>query len=295
MGEDRFDAESHTTTCAARCYAGSVAATSALILALFGALVGAYGALVGAGGGFLIVPALLLSGLASAQQAAGTSLIAVVANAASGSVAAARHRRIDVRTGLWMALAAVPGSLWGAHLTVSGPRFEVVFGGLLLLIGGWLLVRPERAAPTAPATARWGQVHRHFVDAHGVTHDYVFSLPAAVVVSAAVGVLSSALGIGGGVILVPFLIQVLGVPAHVATGTSQLVLVVSSLLGAISHALLGHVLWGPALALAVGAVLGAQLGVYLASRLKGRVVVRLLSLALLATGLRLGLRGLGVG
>jgi len=270
--------------------------TLALILAGYGAAVGAYGTLIGAGGGFLIVPALLLSGLATAEQAAGTSLVAVFANSASGSLSYARQRRIDVRTALYLSASAVPGSLGGAYLTklLAGRAFDAAFGILMLLIAGWLFVKPQPAPRTSDATHARGRgwIDRRFTDAHGVEHAYSFFLPGAMVASAVIGVLSSTLGIGGGVILVPVLISLLRFPPHVATATSQLVLAVSALIGASSHYLLGHVLLGPAVMLAMGAVVGAQIGAKLSAKLKGKLVVRLLSLALVIVGGRLVLRAL---
>ncbi len=263
-----------------------MAATSALIWGLFAVLAATYGSIVGAGGGFLIVPALLLAGVATPEQAAGTSLVAVLANAASGSIAAAGQRRIDVRMGLVMAAASVPGALSGAYLTrwLSGPAFEVVFGGVLAAVGVWMVVgagktssvRSPKQAPSPEQAPSAGLIG-----------------PA--LLGAGVGVLSSALGIGGGVIMVPVLITLLGVPPLVAAATSQLVLVPTALLGALSHAALGHVQLELAIVLAVGAVIGGQLGTRIAPRLRSSTtLVRLLSGALLLTGLRLVLRGLGL-
>lgn len=265
-----------------------------LALGVFGVLVGTYGTIVGAGGGFLIVPALLLTGLATPEQAAGTALVAVLANATSATVSYARLRRIDTRTALWLSVVAVPGALYGARFTasMSGPTFTLVFGGLLVAVALWLIVAPERKPPARPGGVAWGRVERDLTDALGNRAAYSFSLPAAVALSAALGVLSSALGIGGGVIMVPFLIQVLGVPTHVATATAQPVLAVAALLGTVVHASMGHILPLHAAALALGTVVGAQLGSRLSSSLRGPVVVRLLSLALLVTGGRLVLRGL---
>jgi uncharacterized membrane protein YfcA len=271
--------------------------TPGLVLALgvFGVLVGTYGTIVGAGGGFLIVPALLLTGLATPEQAAGTALVAVLANAASATVSYARLRRIDTRTAVWLSVVAIPGALYGARFTVSmsGPTFTAVFGGVLAAVALWLIIAPERKPAAQPARPGWGRVHRDLTDTLGTRSVYSLSLPAAVALSAALGVLSSALGIGGGVIMVPFLIQVLGVPTHVATATAQPVLAVAALLGTIVHASMGHVLPVHAAALATGTVIGAQLGSRLSSSLRGPVVVRLLSLALLVTGGRLLWRALG--
>ena len=78
-------------------------------LAGFGLLVGAYGTLIGAGGGFLIVPMLLLVFKLPPALAAGTSLAVVFLNAVAGSASYARQKRIDYRAGLWFARRDAPG------------------------------------------------------------------------------------------------------------------------------------------------------------------------------------------
>src|SRR5262245_23628316 len=120
---------------------------SALLWLLFGVGVGAYGTLVGAGGGFIIVPVLLLVGGASPQQAIGTSLVVVALNALSGTLSYARMGRVDWQTGWRFAAAAVPGAVAGAYLSTlfSGRAFAIVFGVLLIAIALLLALRPSTA------------------------------------------------------------------------------------------------------------------------------------------------------
>ena len=109
--------------------------------------------------------------------------------------------------------------------------------------------------------------------------------------SAYVGVLSSLLGIGGGIVHVPFLIRVLGLPPHVATATSHFVLTFVALTGTITHVALGQFERDQALAqtmyLAVGVMMGAPLGAALSTRVQGSAIVRLLAVALCVVGVRL--------
>src|SRR5262245_3506554 len=97
--------------------------------------VGALGTLIGAGGGFLLVPALLLLDPDIAPQfVTGISLAVVFFNAASGSVAYSRMRRIDFKAGVLFAIAAVPGAIAGAYMTSSISRrlFDAIFGSLMI-------------------------------------------------------------------------------------------------------------------------------------------------------------------
>lgn len=252
--------------------------------------VGVYGTLVGAGGGFLLVPLLLLVFGYDSEQAAGTSLAVVFLNALSGTWAYVRQRRIDYRTGLIFAAATVPGSILGAYLSrfFSQDAFMVVFGVCLLAIAALLWLRPAPGhIAKAPPVRGWGQVSRRLVDASGVEYAWHFNLWGGIALSVAVGFLSSILGIGGGIIHVPALVFLFDFPAHIATATSHFILAISAGVGSASHLALGHIRFEAALPLGAGVIVGAQVGARLAKRVHGSGLLRLLSLALVVVGLRL--------
>lgn len=102
-----------------------------------------------------------------------------------------------------------------------------------------------------------------------------------------VGFISSILGIGGGIIHVPMMMFILGFPTIIATATSTFVLMISALIGTVSHAMLGHILWIPAIAVGVGAIVGAQIGVKLAKKSKPKLILKLLCLAMCLVGIQL--------
>lgn len=269
----------------------------AVELIAFGVAVGAYGTMVGAGGGFLIVPVLLLAWRLPPAQAAGTSLLVVFLNATAGSVSYARQGRIDVRSGLWLAVATLPGAVAGAFLAeyVSGRAFDIAFAVLLIGVAGLLIWRPVSTdVSTSPTLAvgdrRWWRVEREFTDNSGQVFRYRYNLRSGIALSFVVGFLSSILGIGGGIIHVPALIHLLGFPAHIATATSQFILAISAAVGAATHFSLGNILFGPAILMGIGVISGAQIGAKMARRMKGAMTVRLLSVALIVVALRLLLR-----
>src|SRR5581483_4819060 len=88
-----------------------------VVLVALGFAVGAFGTLIGAGGGFILVPLLLLAFHFPPPDAVGTSLSLVFLNALSGSVAYLRQRRVDLSLGWRFAAATVPGAIGGAYLT----------------------------------------------------------------------------------------------------------------------------------------------------------------------------------
>src|SRR6478609_2928475 len=87
-----------------------------LAFILLGVVVGTYGTLIGAGGGFVIVPVLMLGLDYDHERAVGTSLVVVTANAVSGSIADLRKKRVDLRTAWPFAVATLPGAVLGAQI-----------------------------------------------------------------------------------------------------------------------------------------------------------------------------------
>jgi uncharacterized membrane protein YfcA len=258
-----------------------------------GIAVGAYGTLIGAGGGFVLVPLLLiLFPDESPALITATSLAVVFVNSASGSIAYARARRIGYKTGMWFALATVPGALAGSYLVNYIPRevFGIGFGCLMFLLAVYLFVSGGRK-PAARSVAI-GTPSRPFevvIDAQGTAHPLSYRLPLGIGLSVLIGLFSSVAGIGGGVIHVPVMTALLGFPVHIATATSHFILVFSSLAGVAMHIADGTFTTDlPRLAyLAVGVAGGAQVGAAISQRLKGPWIARGLALALLFVGGRL--------
>ncbi|HET8527485.1 MAG TPA: sulfite exporter TauE/SafE family protein [Gaiellaceae bacterium] len=263
---------------------------TALLLALIGLGVGAFGTLIGAGGGFILTPILLLLyPHDSAQTLTAISLAAVFFNAASGTTAYARQRRIDYRSGIVFALATLPGAIGGALVVgaVSRHVFDAIMGVVLAVLAAWLLVGERWPLPQP----RHGLHRRLIVDRTGEAHAYAVPVRRGAIYSLGVGFLSSFLGIGGGVIHVPLLVRALGFPTHLATATSHFVLAIMAGAGTVTHVILGSFGHGHgvrrATALSVGVVAGAQIGARVSLRLRGAVIQWLLGAALLALAARL--------
>jgi uncharacterized membrane protein YfcA len=251
-----------------------------LSLALLGAVVGAIGTFIGAGGGFVLVPALLLIYPGEgADYITATSLAVVLANGFSGTLAYARMRRVDYRAALLFSAATVPGAVLGSLTVGHVPRraFEVAFGTALMLVSLVLLVRaqgrPYGSERAAPATS---------------SPRPPYQLPAGMVLSVGVGYVATMLGIGGGTMHVPAMVELLRFPVHTATATSHFILMVNALVAVLSHVAAGTYSHGVGriVALCLGAVGGAQAGAWLYNRVRARWIVRALSLALLSVGLR---------
>ncbi len=262
------------------------------LLLPLGFVAGAYGTLIGAGGGFLLVPALLfLYPTARPATVTSISLAVVFFNGVVGALAYARERRIDYRTGLTFAAATVPGAVLGAIVVSQLPRalFLGLFGLALVALGLVLILRTQGTDGKRPARA--GMVTRVVTDIAGRRYEYSYFQWQGIIISVVVGFISSLLGIGGGIIQVPSMIVLLDFPPHIATATSQFMLSFMSLAATAVHLLSGELAFGSglrrALILAVGVIPGALVGARISRRIRGPWLIRLLSGALILVGIRL--------
>ena len=261
------------------------------VLIPLGFAVGAYGTLIGAGGGFVLVPILLLLYPREATETiTAISLAVVFFNALSGTVAYARMKRIEYRSGLLFSVATIPGAILGALTTTCLPRhvFDIVFGFLLIATAVFLAIKPGGGVGTErcyPSKYRACTV----TETDGTVHRFSYNPVLGGAVSLVVGYLSSLLGIGGGIIHVPVLVHLLNFPVHVATATSQFVLANMALTGTLTHIAAGTFTQGlrRTIMLSLGAFLGAQLGARISGKIRGTWIIRGLAIALGAVGVRL--------
>lgn len=256
-----------------------------------GFIIGAYGTLIGAGGGFVLMPILLLLyPHENPEILTSISLAVVFFNASSGSLAYARMKRIDYKSGLLFSIATIPGAILGALSTAYVPRrlFDAIFGVLMITASAFLLMRPRQQHEVKLGDPS-NHLTRNLVEADSTKHTYSYNPRLGVGLSAIVGYVSSLLGIGGGIIHVPALARLLNFPIHIATATSHFMLVIITLTGTIVHVLAGSYSSGfhRTIALAIGVLLGAQLGALLSKRMKGRWIIRTLAIALGFVGIRI--------
>lgn len=256
-----------------------------------GFMVGTFGTLIGAGGGFILVPVLLLLYPdKSPETITSISLAVVFFNALSGSVAYAKMKRIDYKSGIIFAIATIPGSILGAYTTSFIPRniFNGVFSILLIAASVFLMMKPKNNKIIEGEPAK-NHIIRSITDVNGINHMFSYNPVMGVIISSVVGYISSVLGIGGGIIHVPVLVHILNFPVHLATATSHFVLAVMSLTGTLVHISTGSLSKGiiETIALSIGVLFGAQLGARLSTRFHGVWIIRGLAIALGIVGIRI--------
>ena len=261
------------------------------MLGFIGLFIGAFGTLIGVAGGFLLVPILLFL-YPDETPAVITSITLTVAffNAFSGSVAYGQLRRTDYRSGLLFSAAAVPGAILGAFITTIIGRglFQYVFGAVLLLVAIYLLLQPSKKVSVGILLSKW-QIHRTVTDRFRESHTYSYNLPVGMAIAFGVGIIAGLLGIGGGIIHVPAMTQLLGFPVHIATATSHFVVALSTF-AAIGTHLVDRTYTsniGVVMVLSAGAIIGAQFGARLSRRVRGLLIIRLLAVGLVIVALRL--------
>jgi len=263
-----------------------------LWLIALGLALGTFGTLIGAGGGFILVPVLLLIyPLASPETITSISLAVVFFNALSGSWAYARMKRIDYKSGLLLAAATIPGAIIGAWTTDYIPRhlFDIVFGLLMIAAATYLFFhRIEEGKPTGKINKR--HITRNVIETNGTVHAFSYDLRLGMWLSTFVGYVSSLLGIGGGIVHVPILVRLLNFPVHIATATSHFILMIMALTGTIVHIARGSFTHGgihQTIYITIGVLLGAQVGAALSARVHGMWIIRGLALALIFVGIRI--------
>lgn len=270
-----------------------------LVFCLLGFIVGTFGTLIGAGGGFILVPVLLLAYPELPPDVITAISMAVVAtNAISGSVAYARSGRIDYKAGIRFAVFTIPGSIIGVYITRFIPLevFHIVFGILLIVLSGYLFLKNTKAAHARTASVASGStnakniVHSTITDKQGSVFTYSYNPTYGIIISVLVGFISPILGIGGGIVHVPAMVQWLGFPVYIATATSHFILAIMATVsvgvhlfqGSYTHEAVAGILPG----LCIGIIPGALLGAYLSHRIATHIIIRVLAVCLALVGIR---------
>ena len=262
------------------------------LLITIGFIVGTYGTMVGAGGGFVLMPILLLLfPKESPELLTSISLAVVFFNASSGSFAYSKMKRIDYKSGLIFATAAVPGAILGSLFVkyINRDVFNIIFGLLMIAASAYLFFKPVKTYIIA-GPVKDGHVTRRVIDAEENEHVYSFNGKVGIVMSILVGFISSMLGIGGGIIHVPAMINILNFPVHIATATSHFILAIMALSGTIVHIIDGSFTmesFYKTIFLAIGVIGGAQLGARLSKKIHGKWILKGLAAALCFVGIRI--------
>jgi uncharacterized membrane protein YfcA len=237
---------------------------------VIGLAAGMFSALLGVGGGLLMVPAMVSMLRIRQHRAHGTSLIVIVPTALAGVYAYAQHLSVRWDLALLLAVGGVLGAMLGARMAsaLKARHLQRAFGVFVIVAGIWMIAAPASLgesphASLLPNGSRW---------------------PVTLLVGILAGSLSGMLGVGGGIVMIPAVVYLLGQPQKMAQAISLAVIIPVALSGGLIHYLKGNVIPHLAGWLACGAVVGATVVGNLVGKIADATLHLVFGIFLIAVG-----------
>ncbi|RKT32606.1 hypothetical protein BXY70_1954 [Roseovarius halotolerans] len=275
---------------------------NAFLLLGLGGMVGVLSGMFGVGGGFLMTPLLFFIGIPPAVAVA-TEANQIVASSFSGVLAHLRRKTVDLRMGTVLLVGGLAGAAVGVilfnYLKSLGQvdlLVRLCYVVFLGVIGGMMFfeslraIRQTRSGKVVAKRKKHNWIHGLPLKMRFRTSGLYISVIPPVLVGVAVGILAAIMGVGGGFIMVPAMIYLLGMPTKVVVGTSlfQIIFVTAftTMLHATTNFTVDVVL---AVLLLVGGVIGAQVGTQIGTRMKAEQLRILLALMVLVVCFKLAL------
>ena len=268
---------------------------NAFLLLGLGGMVGVLSGMFGVGGGFLMTPLLFFIGIPPAVAVA-TEANQIVASSFSGVLAHLKRKTVDIKMGMVLLAGGLVGSAVGVEIfrilkqmgqvELLVTLCYVVFLGIvgsLMFIESLSALRRSKQPNAKPAPRK----HHSWV--HGLpfkmrfrqSHLYISAIPP-FIIGACVGILAAIMGVGGGFIMVPAMIYILGMPTKVVVGTSLFQIIFVTGFTTLMHATQNYTVDAVlALLLLIGGVVGAQIGARIGVYLKAEQLRVLLALMVL--------------
>lgn len=275
---------------------------NAFLLLGLGGLVGVLSGMFGVGGGFLMTPLLFFIGIPPAVAVA-TEANQIVASSFSGVLAHFKRRTVDLRMGTVLLIGGLTGAALGVfifnYLKSLGQvdllvkLCYVVFLGIigsLMFVESLNAIRKSRKQTGPIKRKKHTWVHGlPFKMRFRVSGLYISVIPP-LLVGVFVGILSAIMGVGGGFIMVPAMIYLLGMPTKVVVGTSLFQIIFVTAFTTLLHATTNYTVdMALAVLLLVGGVIGAQFGAVIGAKLKAEQLRILLAMMVIAVCLKLAL------
>ncbi len=277
-------------------------------LAGTGFAAGLVGSMLGVGGGILIVPILTLLLGVPMQYAVGSSLASIVINACTATGVYIRSHMTNLKLGLLLSCTLIPGAVIGAWLAarLSSPILSGIFG-LLLIYVAYTLIPHKLKRFTAEELERQKDPHEEEHASHAWLDGEYFDPAVDQQISYGVhrpgtglttgffaGVISSMLGVGGGIINVPVMNLVMKVPAKAAIATSAMLLAFTTMTGALIYAYNGYIIPYVIAPLMISVFLGSRTGATLSQRLRSNTLMAIFAAFLVLTAVMMILRAFKV-
>jgi uncharacterized membrane protein YfcA len=236
---------------------------------LIGLLSGMFGGLVGLGGGVIMIP--LMVGIMKLRQhrAHGTSLVALVFTGISGTVTYALQGSVDFMAAALLSVTAMVTVRTGARFAHSLPEWKLKrsFGAFLVVVSVMMVLKPYLPHASSPAEG-------------------IIKIVVLLATGALSGIASGMMGVGGGTVMVPAMVFLVGMTQHTAQGSSLLAMIPAGAAGAWTHNTLGNVEKKLLTGLIPGILLGTYIGGSVAHFLPDSTLRLVFAALLIWTGLR---------
>jgi hypothetical protein len=301
--------------------------TAGLVLLVGGVAAGAFGSLLGLGGGILIVPLLTLGFGLPLREAVAVSLVSVIVTSSASAAVYLQRHVANLRLGMTLELFSAGGALVGGLIAflIADRVLAALFAALITWVAISMIRRkdPPRSSAVVPGIAdgegdpvsfgaetvlREPVEPAHVIDAtpSEAAHDgsiearisgpgyRIHSLPLGMLGSAFAGLNSALLGVGGGIIKVPVMHLLMGVPMRTSTATSNMMMGITATSSAVIYLLRDQIdpfVAGP---VALGVFIGASMGSRLAHRVDLRFLRWLFVAVLVYTAIQMSIRALGL-
>ena len=272
------------------------------LLLLISSAVGFLTGLLGIGGGFLMTPILIFLGIPPVYAVA-NGANNILAASVSGSLAHYFKNHIDVKMGVLILVGGLVGSIIGVEIFIFFLKKGTI--NSLISISYFILLSSIGLMMFYESLSEMRRIRNNkFIKRRMHQHYWIHNLPFKVRIHASklyisaigpiffgilIGLISSLLGVGGGFILVPILIYIIGMPAKLVPGTSLFAMIFVMIIVTLLHAIANYTIdIYLVFILALGSVVGAQLGSIISSKLAGEELRGLLSILILTFGFKFG-------
>jgi len=267
--------------------------TFTLVTFVISLLAGAFGAILGLGGGMIIIPALTLLMGVDIRVAIAASMVSIIATSSGAAAAYLRDRLTNVKVAMFLELGSTTGALTGAFLSALVPRngLFVAFGVILAFSAIAMLRRMgerDKRIPPDPLADRLGL---HGGQAPDMPAYRVSRSLLGLFLMYWAGVIAGLLGVGAGVLKVPAMDIVMGMPLKASTATSNFMIGVTAAAGALVYLLRGDVDELTTAPVALGVLLGAVVGAKALAALPVRGLRIAFVVVLIVVAVRMVLQG----
>ncbi len=275
--------------------------TMLVIPVIVGVGIGILSGMLGIGGGTIMVPVLRLAFGLDPVACTATSLFTIIPTSISGAISHMRNKTCIPALGLAVGLGGACTSPLGVYLATVSPGWAVMAAAAIVIAYSAIsMFRKARALPSRRASAKDGGASTgasHAVASSDADESYAPTKKGVVsgfAIGLGAGVLSGYVGVGGGFIIVPLLMSLVGLPMRKASGTSLIAVMILAIPGTVEQGILGNIDYLAGLALALGSIPGAVLGARLMKRVPERSLRFLFGGVLLVAAIMLVVNEIGI-